>query len=130
MANALAVNPELMFEKFVEGFDAACVISMEAVETSPQRSGHAARGRHLLQEAELPRCCGDRPDVSAATPTDVIERFVPTTFRSPDNVTYFLTQGTVRPHAHGAHGQGSALQPGGRSRQEPVHDGRRAGPSS
>jgi hypothetical protein len=44
MANALAKDLELMFENFVEGYDAACVLSMEAKTSYPdakamQRAG-------------------------------------------------------------------------------------------
>lgn len=111
MANALAVNLELMFEKFVEGFDAACVISMEAETSYPNAQDMQRAGDTFYKKQNYHAGVVTGLDVSAATPTDVIERFVPTTFRSPDNVTYFLDAKELRDPTHMERmGKASALR--------------------
>jgi len=100
MANALAVNLELMFENLIEGFDAACVISREAETFYPNATDMQRAGDTFYKKQNYHAAIVNGLDVSAATPTDVIERFVPTTFRSPDNVTYFLDAKELRDPAH------------------------------
>ena len=111
MANALAVNLELMFEQFVEGFDAACVISREAETSYPNAVDMQRAGDTFYKKQNYHAGVVTGLDVSAATPTDVIERFVPTTFRSPDNVTYFLDAKELRDPQHMTRmGRASALR--------------------
>ncbi len=91
MANQSIKALELMFENFVESFDAACGIS-RAVKTSypdPQDMQRANDVFWRPQELALTDVSG--LDISAATPADIIDRMVPTTFRQPDNVKIKLT---------------------------------------
>jgi hypothetical protein len=100
MPNALAKDLELMFENFVEGYDAACVISMEAKTSypSPKTMQRAADTFYKKQNYHAAVVTG--LDVSGSTRTDVIERFVPTVYRTPDNVIYELDAKELRDPDH------------------------------
>lgn len=96
MANALAKDLELMFENVIDGYDAACVLS-RAAETSypnPQSMQRAGDTFYKKQNYETATVAG--LDVSAAARTDVIERFVPTVYQSPQNVIYELDAKELR----------------------------------
>lgn len=100
MANALAKDLELMFENFVEGFDAACVVSMEAERSYPDAKTMQRAGDTFYKKQNYHAAVVTGLDVSAASKTDVIERFVPTVFRSPDNVIYELDAKELRDPDH------------------------------
>ena len=100
MANALAKDLELAFENFVEGYDAACVISMEAETSYPDPTAMQRAGDTFYKKQNYHASVVSGLDVSAATRTDVIERFVPTVFRSPDNVIWELDAKELRDPVH------------------------------
>lgn len=100
MPNALAKDLELMFENFVEGFDAACVISMEAETSYPDPQTMQRAGDTFYKKQNYQADIVTGLDVSAAARTDIIERFVPTVYRSPDNVIYELDAKELRDPAH------------------------------
>lgn len=90
MANSLAKDLELVFEEFVEGFDAECVLSMEVAKRYPDQVAMQRAGdiEYIRQDYHASVVTG--LDVSSATQTDVIDRFVPSVYRSPDNVVWSL----------------------------------------
>jgi len=100
MANQLAKDLELMFEEFVEGYDSACVMSMEADKTfpAPQAMQRAGDTFYVKQDYMVSVTTG--LDISGATPTDLVERFVPITYRSPDNVLVTLDAKEMRDPDH------------------------------
>jgi len=100
MANSLTKDLEIMFENFVEGYDAACVISREAESSfpDPQSMQRAADTFYRPQNYNASVVTG--LDVSAATKTDVIQRQVPTVFRTPDNVVYTFDGKELRDPDH------------------------------
>jgi len=100
MPNALAKSLELMFEKFVEGYDAECVISMEAERSYPDAKAMQRAGDTFYKKQNYHAAVVTGLDVSAASRTDVIERFVPTVFRSPDNVIYEFDARELRDEQH------------------------------
>lgn len=100
MPNALAKDLELMFENFVEGFDANCVISMEAETSYPDAQTMQRAGDTFYKKQNFHAAVVTGLDVSAATRTDVIDRFVPTVYRSPDNVIYELDAKELRDEAY------------------------------
>jgi hypothetical protein len=100
MPNALAKDLELMFENFVEGFDANCVVSMEAETSYPDATAMQRAGDTFYKKQDYQAAVVTGLDVSAASRTDVIERFVPTVFRSPDNVIYELDAKELRDPQH------------------------------
>jgi hypothetical protein len=100
MPNSIAKDLELMFEEFVEGYDAACVVSMESENSYPdpqtmQRAGDVFY-RHQVYQANIVTGL----DISASAKTDVIERFVPSIYRTPDNVVYELDAKELRDEQH------------------------------
>lgn len=100
MPNALAKDLELMFEEVVEGFEASCVISREAATSYPDAQTMQRAGDTFYKKQEKHAAIVTGLDVSAATRTDVIDRFVPTVYRSPDNVIYELDAKELRDEAH------------------------------
>lgn len=96
MPNLLAEDLELMFEEFVDGYDAACVISREADTSFPSPTDMQRAGDTFYKRQNFHTNVVTGLDVSAATKTDVIDRFVPTVFRSPDNVVWELDAKEMR----------------------------------
>jgi hypothetical protein len=96
MANALAKDLELMFENFIESYDAACVISQEADTSYPSPVDMQRAGDTFYKRQNFNANVTTGLDISSATPTDVIDRFVPTVYRSPDNVLYYLDAKEMR----------------------------------
>ena len=100
MANAIIKDLELAFEPFVEEFDAACVVSMEADTTyhSPTAMQRAGDTFYVPEAYHADVVTG--LDISGQSDTDVIQRMVPTVFRSPDNVRYSLDAKELRDPNH------------------------------
>ena len=100
MANAVTNIPELMFEEFVESYEAGCVLSVEATKSFPgvvemQRAGDTFYVRQNYHTSVVTGL-----DISGQSDTDVIERFVPTTFNTPDNVRFSLDAKEMRDPVH------------------------------
>ena len=111
MANALAKDLELMFETAVSEYDAACVISREAETSYPDPQAMQRAGDTFYKKQSYNATVTTGMDISLATPTDVIERFVPTVYRSPDNVLYYLDAKEMRDPDHKARmGRAAALK--------------------
>ena len=100
MANALAKDLEIMFENFVEGFDANCVISMEAETSYPDAKSMQRAGDTFYKKQNYQADIVTGLDISASSDTDVIERLVPTVYRTPDNVRYQLDAKEMRDPQH------------------------------
>lgn len=100
MPNAVTNVPELMFEEFVEAYDAGCVLSVEATKTSPEAVALQRAGDTFYVRQNYHTSVVTGLDISASADTDVIERFVPTTFRSPDNVRFTLDAKEMRDPVH------------------------------
>lgn len=111
MPNAFVKDLEIMFEEFVEGYDASCVVSQEAEKSFPDAQAMQRAGDtfYVKQNYHVDVVTG--LDVSAATRTDVIERVVPTVFRTPDNVIYEFDAKELRdPEKMRKSGQAAALR--------------------
>lgn len=100
MANALAKDLEYMLEPLVEGFDAACVISQEAERSYPDPKTMQRAGDTFYRKQNYQAAVVTGLDVSGSTRTDVIERLIPTVYRSPDNVIYELDAKELRDPEH------------------------------
>jgi hypothetical protein len=88
--NALTRDLEIMFENVIESFDAACVMS-KAVETSYPDGKSMQRSNDVFYRPQSYRTTiVPGVDITAQANTDIIQRQVPTTFRTPDNVRYAL----------------------------------------
>jgi hypothetical protein len=100
MANSLAKDLEIMFEEYIEGYDAACVISQEAETSFPSPTDMQRAGDTFYKMQNYNATVVTGLDVSGATKADVIQRMVPTTFRTPDNVVYQLDAKEMRDPEH------------------------------
>ena len=96
MANAFARDLELMFENVVEGYDAACVLSRAAETSFPDPQAMQRAGDTFYKKQNYHAATVSGLDVSGSTRVDVIDRFVPTVFNSPQNVIYELDAKELR----------------------------------
>lgn len=111
MANAFVKDLEVMFEQFVEGYDAACVISKEAETSYPDAQSMQRAGDTFYVKQNYHVDVVSGLDVSGASRTDVIERVVPTVFRTPDNVIYEFDAKELRdPEKMAKSGKAAALR--------------------
>lgn len=110
MANQFTKDLEIMFENLVEGFDAACVMS-KAVETSYPDATSMQRSNDVFYRPQNYRTAVQTGvDISGGSSTDLIQRQVPTTFRTPDNVRYEMNFLQTRDPLHYERaGQAAAL---------------------
>jgi hypothetical protein len=111
MPNALGKDLELMFEEFVLGHDAQCTLSLEcdSVPTDGQTMQRAGDVFYQRQDYQASVVTG--LDLSAAARSDVIQRFVPTSFRAPDNVIWELDAKELRdPEIKSNFGKAAALK--------------------
>jgi hypothetical protein len=100
MANNLAKTVEIAFEEVIEGFDAECIVSNEVTkrftdQTTMQRAGDT---EYLSQEYAASIVTG--LDLTSATRTDVIDRKVGVTYRTPSNVIFTLDAKEMRDEQH------------------------------
>jgi len=100
MANSLTKDLEIMFENYIEGYDAACVVSMEADTSYPAPQSMQRAGDVFYRPQNYMASIVTGLDVSGATKTDVIQRMVPTVFRTPDNVVYQFDAKEMRDPEH------------------------------
>lgn len=96
MANALAKDLELMFENVIEGFDAACVVSQAAETSYPDAATMQRAGDTFYKKQSTQAATVSGLDVSGSTRADVIDRFVPAVYSSPQNVIYELDAKELR----------------------------------
>jgi len=111
MANAVIKDLEIMFGEYVEGFDAACVISQEAEKSFPDPQSMQRAGDVFYRPQDFGANFTTGLDLSAANKDDVIQRVVPTTFRTPDNVLFDLDAKELRdPELMKGKGKAAALR--------------------
>lgn len=96
----LVKDLELMFENLIEGFDAACVISREAETSYPSAKTMQRAGDVFYKKQNYHVDVVTGLDLGASPLTDVIERMVPTVYRSPDNVQYEFDARELRDEQH------------------------------
>ncbi|WP_391529450.1 P22 phage major capsid protein family protein [Photorhabdus akhurstii] len=100
MANQLAKDLEIMFENYVDGFEAACVVSRNAKkfrpgDTAMQRAGDVIyRPQHYHMNVE------EGLDLSDKQPTALVQRLVPSVFKEPKNILYTLDAREMRDPEH------------------------------
>lgn len=100
MPNSVIKDLEIMFGEYIDGYDAACVISMEATTSFPNPQSMQRAGDVFYRPQNYMANVVTGLDVSAATQTDVIQRMVPTVYRQPDNVVYSLDARELRDTDH------------------------------
>lgn len=99
-ANSLTKDLEILFEKFIIGFDAGCVISQEAEFMYPDQQAMQRAGDTVYRPQDYHLDVVSGLDISAATPTDLVQRQVPATYRSPQNILYTLDAKEMRDPQH------------------------------
>lgn len=100
MANAITKDLEIMFGEYIEGYDAACVISMEAETSYPAPQTMQRAGDVFYRPQNYHANVVTGLDVSGAAKTDIIQRMVPTSYRTPDNVVYQIDAEEMRDPEH------------------------------
>jgi len=85
-----------MFENVIEGFDAACVVSQAAETSYPDAAAMQRAGDTFYKKQSTQAATVSGLDVSASTRADVIDRFVPAVYSSPQNVIYELDAKELR----------------------------------
>jgi hypothetical protein len=98
--NALTKDLEILFENFVVGFDAACVLSREAAFFFPDQKSMQRAGDVVYRPQDYHMDTVSGLDISAATPTDIIQRMVPAVYKSPENILYKLDAKEMRDPEH------------------------------
>lgn len=99
MANQLTKDLEILFGEYVEGFDAACVLSMEVKKFAPDQTSMQRAGDVVYRPQDYHMAVTSGLDISGATPTDVIQRMVPSTYKTPNNILYALDAKEMRDEA-------------------------------
>jgi hypothetical protein len=100
MPNALTKDLEIMFDNMVEGFDAACVVSSQVARFSPGDQSMQRAGDVVYRPQDYHMDTVSGLDVSAATPTDLVQRMVPAVYKSPENIVYTLDAKEMRDPYH------------------------------
>lgn len=90
MPNFLTKDLEIYFEKVVEGYDASCVISREAETSFPDAKSMQRATDVFWRPQEYRSQVVTGVDISASNDSDIIQRQIPTVFRTPDNVRFSL----------------------------------------
>ena len=98
--NALTKDLEVLFENFVVGFDSACVLSREAAFFFPDQKSMQRAGDVVYRPQDYHMDTVSGLDISAATPTDIIQRMVPAVYKSPENILYKLDAKEMRDPEH------------------------------
>ena len=100
MANQITKDLEILFENYVEGFDASCVLSTAVKHYRASDLAMARAGDVYYRPQEYQMATQSGLDISGGSPTDVIQRQVPVTFRTPENVRYDLDAKEMRDPEH------------------------------
>lgn len=100
MANALTKDLEIMFENIIEGFDTASVISKEADTSFPNPQSMQRAQDVFYRPMEYNATTFSGLDISAQSPTDAIQRQVPTVFRPVDSTLFKFNAEELRDPYH------------------------------
>ncbi|EMK5201640.1 coat protein [Shigella flexneri] len=100
MANQLAKDLEIMFENYVEGFEAACVVSRNAKKFRPGDTAMQRAGDVLYRPQHYHMNIEEGLDLSSKTPTALVQRLVPSVFKEPKNILYTLDAREMRDPEH------------------------------
>lgn len=100
MANQLAKDLEIMFENYVEGFEAACVVSRNAKKFRPGDTAMQRAGDVLYRPQHYHMNIEEGLDLSGKTSTALVQRLVPSVFKEPKNILYTLDAREMRDPEH------------------------------
>lgn len=100
MANQLAKDLEIAFEEYVEGFEASCVVSQNAAKFRPDDTAMQRAGDVIYRPQRYHANIEEGLDLSAKSPTDIVQRLVPSVFKEPQNVIWNLDAREMRDPEH------------------------------
>src|SRR6478736_1093277 len=100
MANQFTKDLEILFENYVNGFEASCVLSKRAKifrpgDTEMQRAGDVVyRPQHYHMKIV------EGLSLQQSNATDLLQRQVPSVFKAPQNIVYVLDAKEMRDEEH------------------------------
>lgn len=100
MANQFTKDLEILFENYVNGFEASCVLSKRAKifrpgDTEMQRAGDVVyRPQHYHMKIV------EGLSLQQSDATDLLQRQVPSVFKAPQNIVYVLDAKEMRDEEH------------------------------
>jgi P22 coat protein - gene protein 5 len=100
MANAFTAGLDIMWDNMIVGFDDNCVLSNVVPHYSPSGED-MQRGNDVVyrpQDYHVSIVSG--LDVSAASKTDLIQRMVPATYKTPQNAVWVIDAKAMRDKQH------------------------------
>lgn len=100
MANQLTKDLEIMFENYVEGFDAACVTSQIVSKFRPSDVDMQRGGDVVYRPQDYHMSVVEGLDITGQANTDLIQRMVPASFKQPQNIKYKLDAKEMRDPEH------------------------------
>lgn len=100
MANQLAKDLEILFENYVDGFEASCVVSRNAKKFRPGDTAMQRAGDVLYRPQHYHMNVEEGLDLTGKTPTDLVQRLVPSVFKEPKNILYTLDAREMRDPEH------------------------------
>lgn len=102
MANKLTKDLEIMFEEYVNDFEAACVLSQKAKIFRPDDTDMQRAGDVIYRPQHYHANIVSGLDLSAKTSefTDLLQRMVPSVMRAPQNVVTVLDAKEMRDDEH------------------------------
>ncbi|MGX8941618.1 P22 phage major capsid protein family protein [Symbiopectobacterium sp. Eva_TO] len=100
MANQLAKDLEVLFEEYVESFEASCVVSRNAKKFRPGDTAMQRAGDVLYRPQHYHMNIEEGLDLTGKTPTDLVQRLVPSVFKEPKNILYTLDAREMRDPEH------------------------------
>lgn len=100
MANKLTKDLEIMFETFVNDFEAQLVISKAAKTFSPDSTDMQRAGDVVYRPQHYHMASVRGLDLSSATANSLLQRMVPSVMRAPNNIIYELDAKEMRDEQH------------------------------
>ncbi|QBZ71605.1 major head protein [Escherichia phage Sortsne] len=96
MANQHVKTIEIMFEEYVESFDASCVVSQNAAKFRPEDKTMQRAGDVIYRPQRYHADLLEGLDLTGKRPTDIVERLVPSAYKEPQNVLWTLDAREMR----------------------------------
>ncbi len=98
--NQLTKDLEILFEEYVEGFEAACVVSKNAKIFRPDDKTMQRAGDVIHRPQRYHMDIVEGLDVSSAAQTELVQRQVPAAYKAPQNVLWTLDAYEMRDDEH------------------------------
>lgn len=100
MANQLAKDLEILFENYVDGFEAACVVSRNAKKFRPNDTSMQRAGDMIYRPQHYHMNIEEGLDLTNKKPTELVQRLVPSVYKEPKNILYTLDAREMRDPEH------------------------------